>query len=391
MRIQAGLPTGVSALLGGRAKERRALEQVLARELEARGFDEVILPVLDYFEPYEALLTSGSSDSLYRFVDRDGQLLAVRSDFTPMLARILAPLLEAPGDPVVGGGIGEPIRLFYRGDVVRFQESRPGRLREHYQLGAEILRSTREAPASSGDPAEKPPSLPSAKAQSLADEQELLELFLELLVRSFESRDATSSKSQTPSQTPSQMASERPPVRVVFGCAGALDQLLQGAGVKPSRLAQALVKRDRETVRQGPPALLQVLEHGMPNDLAALGGDSAERVARLQTLISAVARVSPPGFEFGIDLAEYATNNLDPTLGIEDHSWRYYDGIVFRAYTRGSATSVGQGGRYDRLFSALSSSRSGNPGSTTAVGFSLGVDRILSQRRAGESFEGGAE
>ena len=94
MRISAGLPTGVSAALFDSVKRRRRLEARLTALLEERGFAEVLLPILDYFEPYRPLLQERLLKQLYRFVDRDGQLLVLRGDFTPMLARLLAPHLD---------------------------------------------------------------------------------------------------------------------------------------------------------------------------------------------------------------------------------------------------------------------------------------------------------
>ncbi|HEX2645104.1 MAG TPA: ATP phosphoribosyltransferase regulatory subunit, partial [Thermoanaerobaculia bacterium] len=130
MRISAALPTGVHALFFESARRRRALEARLAGRLEAAGFHEVILPILDYLEPYEPMLTAASRGELYRFVDRGGDLLALRADFTPMLARLLAPRLSSNGS-----SLPLPLRLFYRGDVVRYEEERAGRQREFYQMG----------------------------------------------------------------------------------------------------------------------------------------------------------------------------------------------------------------------------------------------------------------
>ena len=67
MRITAAFPTGVTALLFDEAERRRRFEDAAVASLRERGFSEVILPILDYFEPYESLLTKESRDELYRF------------------------------------------------------------------------------------------------------------------------------------------------------------------------------------------------------------------------------------------------------------------------------------------------------------------------------------
>jgi ATP phosphoribosyltransferase regulatory subunit len=124
MGKQLRYPTGVRPLLIAESARRRRVESRIASILESAGFDEVILPILDYADPEAA------STDTYRFVDRDGELVAVRSDFTPMVARALAPSISA--DDL-------PLRVFYRGDVIRYEVSRLGSNRETFQIGAEIV------------------------------------------------------------------------------------------------------------------------------------------------------------------------------------------------------------------------------------------------------------
>src|SRR5262249_11206619 len=155
---------------------------------------------------------------LYRFVDRDGALLALRSDFTPMLARLLAPRLAS---------LDLPLRLFYRGDVLRYQIERAGRQREFYQLGAEIL----------GLPGEE-------------GEAESLRHFL-----------------------PPPAGGGRPRLYLVLGFAGALDRLLleRANGQGAAALADAIVRRERRAARRAGTSLLEVVERGLPADPAVLG------------------------------------------------------------------------------------------------------------------------
>jgi ATP phosphoribosyltransferase regulatory subunit len=325
LRISADLPIGVAALLFGAARERREIEARLVGELAGEGYAEVILPVLDYAEPYDSFLTAASRSELYRFVDRDGQLLVLRSDFTPMLARILAPRLAS---------LALPLRLFYRGDVVRYQEERAGRLREFYQLGAELLCREGEDPG--------------------AADREALRLFLRLL------QQATAG-----------------PVEVVLSFAGALDELLlQAAGTAgdgeergPARLAAAIARRERGIARRAAAPLFEVVDAGVPRNPADLGPAAAGRLARLVALRDDLA-AEFPGMRLSIDLAEFVHQALHPELLEAVGERAYYDGIVFRAHAGRAGLAVGGGGRYDRLFRGL-----GAP--VTAVGFSLGLDRLL--------------
>jgi len=323
VKVSAALPPGVSALFFEAAKDRRRLEARLVQELEQRGFAEVILPILDYFEPYEPLLSPAGRGELYRFIDRAGDQLALRADFTPMLARLLAPRIAA---------VDLPLRLFYSGDVVRYQEVRAGRELESYQIGAELL-------GLSG---------PAAEAEGLTS-------FLELLTLCGV-EEAT----------------------VVVGFAGALDSLLLAAAGDPEaliRLGLAVNRRERSAARAAHPALLEVVEKGVPADAAVLG-PAAPILERLHTLLEGL-RARFPGLRLVLDLAEFARFHVDEKARQAADQRSYYDGILFRAYGPQRALPLGGGGRYDQLFRQVGAE------SVSAAGFYLAVDRILALTEEG--------
>jgi ATP phosphoribosyltransferase regulatory subunit len=130
MAAKLRYPTGVRPLLIEETARRRRAEARFVAALERAGFAEVVLPIIDYADPYAPFADRNSVRQSYRFVDREGDLVAIRSDFTPMVARALAPSMSA----------GElPLRVFYRGDVIRCEASRLGANRELFQIGAEIV------------------------------------------------------------------------------------------------------------------------------------------------------------------------------------------------------------------------------------------------------------
>src|SRR5664279_3670686 len=126
-RPDPNLPRGVQAFLFDAAERRRKAEDSVVRRLQEAGLREVILPVLDFADPYAGVTAEGD-ERVYRFLDRQGNTLSLRADFTPMAARVVAPRL---------GTLSEPVSLFYRGDVVRDEETGVGRRREFAQVGAE--------------------------------------------------------------------------------------------------------------------------------------------------------------------------------------------------------------------------------------------------------------
>src|SRR3954467_3617801 len=130
MAAKPRYPTGVHPLLREETARRRRIEARFVDAFSAARFQEVVLPIIDYVEPYTSLVDSAAAKQSYRFVDREGDLVAIRADFTPMVARALAPSIT--DDDL-------PLRLYYRGDVIRVEASRLGANRELFQIGAEIV------------------------------------------------------------------------------------------------------------------------------------------------------------------------------------------------------------------------------------------------------------
>src|SRR5207253_2816229 len=124
---RAAPPQGTQDLLFEAARRLRRCEAALARVFEERGFAEVIPPSIEAAEVF-AESAGGAADAL-RAVDRHGHLLALRADFTAQVARIAATRLS---------GIS-PLRLYYRGSVVRESAAGSGVPRERLQAGCELV------------------------------------------------------------------------------------------------------------------------------------------------------------------------------------------------------------------------------------------------------------
>jgi len=114
------IPSGVLALTGAAVRRQRDAERSCLDALVAEGFEPVLLPVLEYEREERG--------AGYRFVDRSGRVAALRTDFTPLAARMLAPSLATRA---------LPLSICYAGEVVRPRPHRLRQLPELYQLGFE--------------------------------------------------------------------------------------------------------------------------------------------------------------------------------------------------------------------------------------------------------------
>ncbi|HMN03653.1 MAG TPA: ATP phosphoribosyltransferase regulatory subunit, partial [Geobacter anodireducens] len=129
--IEAPLPKGVTDFLPEKADKIGYIEGKIRKVFELWGFRRIITPLLEF----EDVIAAGLGDDLkaktFRFDDRQsGKLIAVPSDITPQIARIVATRLR--GYPL-------PHRICYSGRVLRHAELQSGRSREIFQSGVELI------------------------------------------------------------------------------------------------------------------------------------------------------------------------------------------------------------------------------------------------------------
>ncbi len=294
-RRRASLPTGAAAYVFEEATRRREAEDRIVAGLRKAGYHEAIVPSADYLTPYLPHLSAREERELYRFVDRHGDSLALRADFTIALARHLAPRLAADSSAA---------RVFYRGEVLR-GASRDGSSTEFYQVGAELL----------------------GEASCDAD-AEIVERCLEALG-----------------------AAALGKAHVVLSAVGALEETLgpEMTGAAGRELADAI--RDRRLSETAERArkisvafaarVRRLLEGDLPADEPLLRrlGPAGETLSRVARGLSGRA-----GCEVAIDVAEPAPRS-------------YYTGFFFSVYGESGGEPVAGGGRYDSLYSAFGSPR----------------------------------
>lgn len=294
-RQRASLPAGTAAYVFAEATRRRDTEEKIVAGLREAGYLEAMVPSADYLSPYLAHISASEERELYRFVDRHGDTLALRADFTIALARHLAPRL-----PPNSGST----RMYYRGEVLR-GSVRDGVNAEFYQIGAEIL----------------------GESSASADLETV-----ERCLAAVESGGAL-------------------PLYVILSSVGALEKLIAGEVEGEGRVAlvQAIRERrlaDSARIARGASSeferrVRRLLEGDLPADdplLESLGreGETLSRIARCLSDRRAC--------HAAIDLAEPPSRS-------------YYTGFFFSVYGPSGGEPIAGGGRYDRLYGAFGESR----------------------------------
>jgi ATP phosphoribosyltransferase regulatory subunit len=123
------IPPGTRDILPDEMRELRQLQWALLEAFSGFGFGEVGTPTIEYNE----VLARGdgrTAGSAYRFFDERGDLLALRSDMTVPIARLVA------GRYV---GVEPPFRLCYISRAFRGVRPQRGQMREFTQAGVELI------------------------------------------------------------------------------------------------------------------------------------------------------------------------------------------------------------------------------------------------------------
>jgi ATP phosphoribosyltransferase regulatory subunit len=123
------IPPGTRDILPDEMQELRRLQGALSDTFARFGYGEVATPTIEYHE----VLARGDergAPAAYRFFDGDGQLLAMRTDMTVPIARLVAMRLGS-GQP--------PFRLAYIGNAYRAISPQRGQMREFTQAGVELI------------------------------------------------------------------------------------------------------------------------------------------------------------------------------------------------------------------------------------------------------------
>lgn len=109
---------------------RNFLLQAWRRVSIRNGFEEVDGPIFENLDLYKVKSGDGIVSELFHFEDRGGRGLAIRPEFTPTLARMVA---------AKANSLPRPIKWFCVPNLCRAERPQRGRLREFLQWNADIM------------------------------------------------------------------------------------------------------------------------------------------------------------------------------------------------------------------------------------------------------------
>jgi ATP phosphoribosyltransferase regulatory subunit len=323
------IPPGTRDILPDEMRELRALSTALLGTFDRYGYGEVWTPTLEY----EDVLVKGderAAGASYRLFDENGQVLALRSDMTIPIARLVATRF----DDQTG-----PLRLCYLSHAYRAVTPQRGQQREFLQAGLELIGA--DAPAGT---------------------VEVIEVLCAALDAAGLSR-----------------------ARLGLGDAGLYRGLLEGMGAVGNGAGAVLLALERHDfvelearvgqlgvsgkrqqtlialpqLRGGPEVLDRAVQLG--------GNDVRQATQRLRDVAD------------GVKASELADRVIFDLGLVRDLG--YYTGAIFEVYDPALGHVIGAGGRYDDLIG-----RFGDP--RPACGFALFVERLHVAQAEEERREG---
>lgn len=313
-------PEGVRDIYGKEYAGKLHVERQLRENIRLYGYEDIQTPTFEFFDVFSREIGTTPSKELYKFFDKEGDTLALRPDFTPSIARCAAKYFSEEQ---------LPLRFSYIGNTFTNTSNLQGKLKEVTQMGAELI----------GDP-------------SVEADAEIISLVVHALLNTGLER-----------------------FQIAIGDVEYFKGLCEEAGLdeETEQNLRAFISgknyfgaqdllTERNVAEPYQSRLLKVADmfggmgslagaRAMADNARSLGAiDRLEKLYSLLQLYGVEAYVS---FDLGM-LSKY----------------RYYTGMIFKAYTYGVGEAIVKGGRYDRLLQQFGKD-------APAVGFVMVVDSIL--------------
>ena len=321
LNIKLHTPIGVKDVLPKEASIKKRVVNKIEEIFDRYGYKAVESPMFEYIEVFsDEKMGSTSPKEMYRFFDRKGSELSLRSDMTPPIARIAA--------TVYADAVGS-LRFSYVGNVFRYNETYQGKMCEFTQGGVELI-----------------------GVKSIHADAEVLALAVKSVL-------TTGIKE----------------FRIHVGQVDFFNNVLEETGLladECNELKNLVAERNYVEVEE----LIEnknmsEMSKNLFMELPKMVGtaDMLDKASALTKNVKALKALEEMkelyGYLKSYGIQDYVVFDLGMV-----NSLNYYTGIIFRGYTYGTGYSIVDGGRYDNLVSQFGKI-------SPAVGFAIKIDEIL--------------
>lgn len=314
---------GMRDFLPRDAEKLRYVEQVTRELAKLYGYEEILTPVVESYELLAAKSGEEIRHRMYVFTDLGSRKVALRPEFTPSVARLVATKLRnAP----------KPLKLFSVGSLYRYDEPQYGRFREFWQANYELIGSNQ----------------PEADAEILTITNHLLK---KLGLRSYHFKIGHVGILRGILSQEGIIEEQQNHVMQMLDKKRWKAALTTIKQLGASQQCLKTLKKIFETRGKATFNILKKTEKTVQNYESAVAAvENLRQILTLATTSDKFETLIEPGFARGLE---------------------YYTGIIFEPYVPELEIALGGGGRYDKLIELFG----GEP--TTAVGVAQGIDRIV--------------
>ena len=314
-------PDGVRDIYNLECAKKDAVERRISEVMKRYGYRNIQTPTFEFFDIFKKERGSVISKEMFKFFDRDGETLVLRPDITPSIARSAAKYFMDED---------MPIRLSYCGNIFINRSSYQGRLKESTQIAAELIGDV------TGD----------AHAEMTAM---LIDCLLQAGLNDFQVEIGHINFFNGLMEAAHLDEDDKDYLRTLienknyFGVENFISEKEMAADLKHAILEMPKMFGTIEQIRQA-----KALVQNIPVSLSAI-----EALEELYDVLKL----------YGVE--NYITFDLG-MLG----KFKYYTGIIFKAYTYGTGDAIATGGRYDKLLMQFGKQ-------AASIGFGIGLDALM--------------
>lgn len=124
------LPLGMRDYNLEQTKMKRDLQKKIETLFESYGYREVSAPSIEYLDTYKNAFSSLNANELYKFIDTNSDILALRMDMTVPIARLCVSKFK---------DVKPPFRIRYCSDVYKVRQSFAGKRSQVTDCGIELI------------------------------------------------------------------------------------------------------------------------------------------------------------------------------------------------------------------------------------------------------------
>lgn len=325
------IPEGTKDILFQECKKKVQVENILREIYINSGFLEVKSPTLEFYDVFNIENSTLPQEKIYKLIDGQGRILALRADMTTPIARIVGTKLR---DAVY------PLRLCYTSNVYRINESLNGKNSEITQSGVEVI-GIKDINADAEVIIMGIKSLLNCGLENFKIEIGHAEMFKALVEDAnldYEEKEKLRESIDTKNFT-------------------ALHEILHENKGKFEKSSLNVLK-ELPKLFGG----IEIIEKASCLTCNKRAIKALEDVRKVYEIVESIG------------LGEYLSVDLGMVYHID-----YYTGIIFRGYTQGFGGNILSGGRYDNLIAQFGENK-------PATGFAIDVDGIIKSLETNGNF-----